>query len=629
MTKTITEKYQKLDEISHVLLRPGRYIGSINPHTEIGYTFNLISNKMEKNEITYTPALLKVFDEVVSNSVDFSKTEDGKHLTAIKVSVDKMTGEISVFDDGGIHVVKHKEHDQWIPEMIFELRSGSNFDDEESDNDYSTGQNGEGAALTSIFSTSFTVETSDGYNKFHQIHADNSRSKSEPKISKSNSHYTKITWTPDYSKFNLDGLDEGNFQSLLKRTVDLAGCNSNLKIYFNGILLKIKSFEDYIKLYTDEFVFESNQEWKVGISHSTTGFEHLSFVNSTLTKVGGPHVEYISAQITNKLREYFKKKYKVDIKPSDIKNHFNLYIDASIKKPRYSSQTKESLITEIKNFGTSIDLSDKFIKAILKTEIVQSILDWISAKEKAQLMADLRKANKNLDKADPKRVEGFHDAGTRDRSEASLFISEGISALSGLLSGRDPKTMACFALRGKPINVTPMELKDILDNKEFKNIMTITGLQFGVKVEDISDLRFSKIVAATDSDLDGYCIRGLLLNAFYKFWPELFDMNVIYILNTPIVKVKYKKDLISFYSLEEFHQWKDVHVNEKFESRYYKGLGTSSSSEWKEYLSNLEQNLEIVTTNGASDSEMFHLHFSKDSGMADKRKDWLGIEDLV
>ncbi len=139
------------------------------------------------------------------------------------------------------------------------------------------------------------------------------------------------------------------------------------------------------------------------------------------------------------------------------------------------------------------------------------------------------------------------------------------SAVSGLLSGRDPKTMACFPLRGKPINVTPMDLKDILENKEFKNIMTITGLQFGVKVESISDIRFGKIIISSDQDLDGYCIRALLINAFYAFWPELFDLNVICILNTPIVKVKYKKQSISFYSVDEFYIWKEEHKDERWE----------------------------------------------------------------
>lgn len=207
----------------------------------------------------------------------------------------------------------------------------------------------------------------------------------------------------------------------------------------------------------------------------------------------------------------------------------------------------------------------------------------------------------------------------------SLFVHN--SALSGLLSGRDPKTMACFPLRGKPINVTPMELKDILDNKEFKNIMTITGLTFSEKIKSISDIRFSKIIISSDQDLDGYGIRGLLLNAFYKFWPELFDLGVVCILNTPIVKVKMKGKTISFYSVEEFQNWKEAHIDDKYESRYYKGLGTSSSAEWKEYLSNLEQNLEIVKTVGYEDTEHFNLHFSKESGSADKRKTWLGIED--
>ena len=199
------------------------------------------------------------------------------------------------------------------------------------------------------------------------------------------------------------------------------------------------------------------------------------------------------------------------------------------------------------------------------------------------------------------------------------------SALSGLLSGRDPKTMAAFPLRGKPINVYPMELKDILENKEFKNIMTITGLQFGIQVKSVEDIRFGKIVLSTDQDLDGFGIRALLLNAFYKFWPELFSLGVIHILNTPIVKVKYKKDTLSFYDLSVFERWKEQHVGEKYDSKYYKGLGTSSSKEWKEYLSDLSNNLEKVTTE-FGDSDIFKLQFSKEIGSTDKRKAWLGIE---
>lgn len=217
---------------------------------------------------------------------------------------------------------------------------------------------------------------------------------------------------------------------------------------------------------------------------------------------------------------------------------------------------------------------------------------------------------------------------TIDEDESFMLSNSLIvhnSALSGLLSGRDPKTMAAFPLRGKPINVMPMELKDILENREFKNIMTITGLQFGVKVNSIEDIRFGKIVLSTDQDLDGFGIRGLLLNAFFKFWPELFSLGIIHILNTPIVKVKYKKDTIAFHDLVLFEQWKQAHANEKYESKYYKGLGTSSSKEWKEYLTDLSGNLEKVVSE-VGDVDIFTLQFSKDTGSADKRKQWLGIE---
>jgi DNA topoisomerase-2 len=321
MTAHISQKFKKLDEISHVLLRPGRYIGSINPHTAVSYTIADDKHKMISDELTWCPALLKIFDEIISNSVDYSKTDSGTHLDTIKVNVDKTTGAISVYDNGGIVVVKHPEHDQYIPEMIFELRAGSNFNDDEDST--LTGQNGEGAALTSIFSTSFIVDTADGKNKFLQTHTNNSRDKTTPIIKKSKEHYTKITFIPDYPKLNLENLSDGDFRKIEKRVYDVAGCNPQLKIYFNDKKIDIKNFEDYIKMYVDEYIYDQNDNWKVGISKSDGGFSHVSFVNSTETTIGGLHVSYIADQIIFKLREFIEKKHKIQIKPSEIKNHLN------------------------------------------------------------------------------------------------------------------------------------------------------------------------------------------------------------------------------------------------------------------------------------------------------------------
>jgi DNA topoisomerase-2 len=621
MTKHIQQTYQVLDEIEHIRKRTGMYAGSTSIQTSQEWVFNNETKKMEKRDISYIPAFIKIFSEILDNSID-----EGKRAPDVlnQIKVDITFDEISVQDNGrGIPVEIHQQTGTYIAETVFSnLRAGSNFNDDEDQS--LIGTNGVGSTLTNVLSTNFKIESCDGKKKLTQDFWNGMRERSEPKIKEFSKNGTKITFTPDYEFFRLSGLDADHITKIHKKVIDAAANNLDIKFYFNGELIKFKSFDDYIALYSDEYYTDNTTDWKVGISNSD-GFEQISFINSVETYQGGTHVDYVVNQITTKLREHFKKKHKVDVKPSDIKNHFRVYIAGTVNRPRFSSQTKENMISLPTEWKTGWTVSDKFIKNILKSEIIQSILDWVQAKERATEAAELRKANKNLDKADPRRVEKFHDASTKQRNEAMLFLAEGDSALSGLLSGRDPKTMAAFPLRGKPVNVRPMELKDILENKEFKNIMTITGLQFGEKVKSIENLRFGKIIISTDADLDGFHIRTLLMNAFYKFWPELFSLGVIHILNTPIVKVKYKKEILSFYDLASFENWKLLHDGEKYESKYYKGLGTSSSLEWREYLLNLENNLDKLISFD-SDETIFELHFSKDIGSSDLRKKWLNIE---
>jgi len=629
MLKTIEERFKKLDDIDHVLHRPGRYIGSINPHTASTFIHNQIEKNFVKKELTFCPGLLKVFDEVISNSIDFSKRPDGSHLDTIKVTIDKGTGKITVFDNGGITVVKHKDYNQWIPEMVFELKSGSNFDDD-SDDGFSAGQNGEGASLTAIFATEFNVITSDGTNSFNQTHSNNSRLKTEPVITKSKKRFTEISWIPDYPRFNLETLDQDNYDRLVKRVYDVAGCNPKLKIHLNGELIKIDSYKNYVSMYCDNYAIDETDTWKIAVTSATDGFDHVSFVNGTETFVGGTHIDYVTNQIVSKLKFHFSKKHKIDVKPADIKNHLQLFIVASIAKPRYSSQTKEQLITEPKAYQTEWVCDDKFIKKVLELDAIQSILDWVKAKEQATIAAELRKHSKLINKNDPKNVPKFHDATSKNRMETSLFLVEGDSALSGILSGRNTKLHGAFPLKGKPINVFDMDIKDVINNSEFKNILTILGLQLGVKVESVNDIRFGKIIITTDQDLDGYQIRSLLLNMFHKFFPELFELGIICILNTPIVKVQHKKKSINFYSLDKFNEWKES--NTGFTFKYYKGLGTSTSKEWKEYFdeTSLDNNLMVVSTGIDSDVPgTFKLMFSKEKGMTNLRKDWMGISELV
>ncbi len=631
MVKSIEQKFQKLSEVEHVIKRPGRYIGSISPHTSeehIPEVKSATDVKMARRTITYNPGFLKLFDEVISNSSDHSKRPEGKHLDSIRVEIDQAKGEISILDNGGIPVVKHREYDQWVPEMIFELRSGSNFDDD--DQAMLTGQNGEGAALTNIFSTKFVVETCDGKNKFKMVFEDNSQDRKPAKIQPADGAkgFTRITYYPDFEKLGMTSIDDNNMAMLIARVYQVAAVNTHLKVYFNGTRVMTKSFKDYIEMFVgdDEYAYDENEHWKIGISHSDNGFQHVSFVNGTHTKIGGTHINYVGMQIWEAIRAYIKKKNKIDIKPSELRQHMTLFIDAQMVNPRYSSQTKDDLITETKDYKTAWEVPDKFINKIVKSSIIQSILDWAQAKALQEEMKELRKLNKETDKADPRRVEKFSDAlEKRDRHKCVLFLTEGDSAAKAVQAGRGKNPyIASFPLRGKMLNVREKDIKRIMESEEIKKIMTIIGLKLGEKVTSIAQLRFGRIAFTTDADVDGSHISGLLLNLFDKFWPELFSLGVIHIFRTPLVKVTLKnKEVLEMFTEREFKEWEksDGHKLKGWSHKYYKGLGTSTAKEFTSYFENMDNYLFTISLDDNEDKDAIDLAFN--GQRADDRKKWL------
>lgn len=241
---TIEEKYQSLTEQEHVLKRPGMYVGStVTAEKEM---WLLKDGKFEKFTINYNPGFFKLFDEILSNSCDESKRNHD--LTQIKVEVNTKKGMISVYDNGGIPVELHKKENMYIPEMIFsKMRAGSNFDDTESRD--VIGTNGLGSTLTNIFSTKFKVETADGKKKFVQTFTQNMSKRSEPEITETSDHFTKITYIPELSRFGMDCISEDDVKVMEKRVYDAAATNTNVTFWFNGKKIKIKSFKDYCELY--------------------------------------------------------------------------------------------------------------------------------------------------------------------------------------------------------------------------------------------------------------------------------------------------------------------------------------------------------------------------------------------
>ena len=616
--KKIEEKYKVLDHISHVLHRPGTYVGSNKPNTSQKWVFDTETGKMVKQEITFIPSFLKIFDEIITNSFDEHKRNPD--LNKIEVWVNKENGEISIRDNGGIPVVIHKEHNQYVPEVIFgNLMSGVNYDD--SEDRIVAGTNGLGAKLTIIFSKQFNLITCDGKSIFSQVYSNNMRDRTVPVVKKSKVNHTHVKYIPDYEKFGLTGLDEDHYKMIQKRVIDLAGSNHGVKVYFNDELINVKSFEDYIKLYKEEFFFESNKEktWSIGISSSEEGFQQISFANSTDTYDGGTHVDYILSQILSQLREFFQKKHKVDVKPSELKNHIFLFLNATVVNPSFSSQTKEKLITEVKDFGFTYEVTDKLIKSILKSEIVNSILDWIEQKKNAEENKLARELNKNAGKI---KVDKLIDAKGKERWKCSLAIFEGDSASSAFRKYRDTETQGAYSLRGKFVNVSELTTNKLLSKKpngeyvykEVVDMMGALGLKLGQKVIP-GTLRYGRILFYCDADHDGSSIVGLLANFLFKYWPELFESPMVFKAETPIVvstNIKNKKNKISFYTQEEYNTWLEKINTKDWDIEYKKGLAALVDDEYREIINN--PRLTNLTTDENS-KEALSIWFGKESDL--------------
>jgi DNA topoisomerase-2 len=596
----IEQKYQKLTDIEHCLLRPGMWIGTTSPQTE---NFTVLEDgKFVQTELNVSPAFIKIFDEIISNSADEHKRNP--KLNKIEVQIDQSTGKISIFDNGGIPVVQHKEHKEWIPQMIFSnLRAGSNFND--SENRTSAGLHGVGATLTNIFSNQFIVETCDGKNSYYQEYSNNMKKISTPIIKLAKRGFTKITFFPELKRFGMTAINDATLLVLQKRAIDIAATNPKLSIVFNDSTYHFKTFEEYIKLYTNEYFFEESKDWKIGFAKSENGFQNVSFVNSVHTKDGGTHVEYITNQLISQLREMIKKKHRIDVKPSDIRNHLYVFIDSTIVNSFFSSQTKEKLITEVKDFGTKYEVTDKLAKLIFKSEIIQSVLDWVEKKALAQERAELRKLNKDLDKTKiPKLIDAQKKG---DRGTCILGIYEGLSAVSAVRKFRDTQIIGAFPLKGKFINISEMKSSEIIKNDEAVQLMASLGLKLG---EEPTGLRYGRIYIYTDADPDGSHIAASLINFFNRFWPELFDQGRVYKVMTPLVVAKKGKESLNFYTNDEFDKWIKKNSNKNWDVEYKKGLGALEDAEYEEIIKNPYL---IQIKNDKDYKESLESWFGKDS----------------
>ena len=663
-------KYQKMTDREHILKKPDTYIGTIERAETTEYVMDATPLPaaaasessptapvlLTRRNITYIPGLYKLFDEGMVNMRDHVVRQaqaiaDGKPdalpVTTLEVEIDPVDGTIHMTNDGnGIDVAQHPEHKLWIPEMIFgHLRTSTNYDENKKEKIVG-GKNGFGFKLVLIWSVWGRVETVDHIRglKYVQEFKNNLSEIMPPVITKSKvKPYTRVSFRPDYARFGLpsNNLTPDMTALFLKRTYDIAAVtDKTVKVKYNGALIPVRHFQQYVDLYIGaksgegggvKRIYENpDPRWEYVVCLTTTDeFAHVSFVNGIYTPRGGKHVEYITNQIVRKLAEVIKKKKKVDVKPNTIKEQLMLFLRCDIENPSFSSQTKDELGTAVANFGSSCKVSDEFIEKLAKMGVMDAACALTEVKD--------TKAAKKTDGAKTKTIRGIpklidaNYAGSPDKSaQCTIILCEGDSAKAGIISGlskEDRNFIGVYPMKGKLFNVHGETTKRISENREIAEIKQILGLETGktyTPADVAAKLRYGKVLFMTDQDLDGAHIQGLGINLFQTEWPSLTKIpGFIGFMNTPILKARRGAQEVLFYNDGEFEAWKKQFPNEvvpaSWNTKYYKGLGTSTGKEFKEYFEHKKM-VSFVHTGKESDD---HLDMAFNKKRADDRKEWL------
>lgn len=529
--KTIEEEYIKLKDMrEHLLLRPETYSGSII--TEKRYIY--IANKTEDNNINinqtlvdYNPAFVKIFDEILTNASDHVVRTN--KVKTIKINITSDT--ISIYNDGpNIPITIHKGENIYLPEMLlFNFMSGSNYDDNEAR--YGAGRNGVGGTLTNTLSMRFLLETNDGNKKYSQVSTNNLSKIEKPIIEKSKEKesYTRITYTPDFVRFGMTEIDEVTKNILFTRVISTAAYCQNVKVYFNDWLIPIRTFKDYMKMFVteeDELFYEKiDENWEFGIAKSDSEtFKQMSIVNGILTYQGGKHVNAISNILINAVKEQLDKKYKkLNISYNTIKNHMFLFVNSKVVNPSFNAQTKEELTSAITD---KLTISDKFIKSIVDSSIVEDIISLMQLKEKIEI----QKTVKTGTRVKIKKLDDANRAGTSESKKCALFLAEGLSAAASVISGFSVvgrNYFGVYPLKGKIINVRRESLSKVKDNEELIDVVKALGLEFGKKYTTTDGLRYGKIVFMTDADCIDENTRVITKRGEIKIKDLTYDDEVL------------------------------------------------------------------------------------------------------
>lgn len=615
----------ELSDRDHVRLRTQIYLG--NTHKTSYEVPLFVDNQFSVADIEFIPAVYKAVGEIIDNCVDEFAQLSTTDKT-LKIEASPLMGWYSISDNGrGIPIDKH-ESGKHAPEVALgALRAGRNFSDERSTG--VIGQNGVGSACTNFCSSEFSVEIQRDGKKYVQRFSDGGANVTKPTIRKSSAKKTgtKVSFTLDDQVFEDIALDDRLMQN---RAIELAFTNPDVTVEYNKSKFRYrKGLESVIRNLTKEkgsYHKFSFTQGDVEMSfYVVFGLQEdldekvFTWLNSSLLFDGGTcNTQFLNAfydAVIKQLQSQAKKS-KVELTKNDIRQNLLVFGDIKVANPEYDAQSKTRM--------TGPNLRPQMIKMV--------DADWKSfaRKNKAWLEDVLDRAVRRFhgkadkkaiaahQKLSKKKVPNLVDATGRDRTECQLLITEGLSAASMITEVRDPKTTGSFPLTGKINNVYGSTVAQVLQMGKVTNLLTAIGLTPGRKTHP-ADLRYGKVIIATDSDYDGDDIFTLLVNLFFQFWPELFDQErpVIHRLIAPNVCLIKGQKRVHFATREAYEKAKGKYRG--WEVQYYKGLGSMERQDWEMILSGETDTLIPIYDDGKV-SETLKLLFSND---AEPRKVWL------
>jgi topoisomerase-4 subunit B len=564
-TKYTEDNIRSLDWKEHIRMRPGMYIGKLGDGS------------------TADDGIYVLLKEVIDNSIDEYVMGAGK---TIEISVQNQ--RVIVRDYGrGIPLGK-------VVEVVSKMNTGGKYDSRAFKK--TVGLNGVGTKAVNALSSSFKVEsTRDGKSKSAEFEQGNLINVEELEET-ARKRGTKVTFIPDESIFKNFKYRNEYIEKMLKNYVYL---NPGLTILFNGE--KFYS-ENGLKDLLEDSISKDDQLYpiihlkgvdiEVALTHSKSQYseEYHSFVNGQNTSQGGTHLAAYRESLVRTIREFYGKNYEA----SDVRKSVVTAISIKVMEPIFESQTKtklgstdmggnlptvrtyinDFLKTQLDNFlHKNPDTAEKLQRKILQAERERKELSGIRklAKDRA------KKSNLHNKKLRDCRIH-LGDSKKERYLESTLFITEGDSASGSITKSRDVTTQAVFSLKGKPLNSYGLTKKIVYENEEFNLLQAALNIE-----ESIEDLRYNNIVIATDADVDGMHIRLLLITFFLQFFPELIKENHLYILQTPLFRVRNKKETIYCYSETE-RQQAVIKLTGKAEITRFKGLGEISPDEFKHFI---------------------------------------------